>query len=68
MRNNSKPGARGATKDVHFNCPADLLKQMRVYAALNDTNVTALIINSVTDYLDRQAPSLREDLQFSHTA
>lgn len=46
-------------KDVHFNCPSDLNKQMRVYAALNDTTVTSLIICAVTEFLDRQAPELR---------
>ncbi len=45
-------------KDVHFNCPAELNKRMRVYAALEDTTVTALIIDAVEAYLENKAPHL----------
>lgn len=40
-----------AFKDVHFNCPADLSKHMRIYAAVNDTTVTNIIITAVQEYL-----------------
>lgn len=62
MRNDSGMPARRemSVRDVHFNCPVDLNRQMRVYAALNDTTVTAVIITAVKEYLEREAPELRD--------
>lgn len=39
-------------RSVHFNCPKELHRRMRVWAAENDSSMTALIIEAVTAYLD----------------
>lgn len=47
----------GETRDVHFNCPAELSKKLRLTAALEDTTVTALIVAALEAYLSSFPPA-----------
>lgn len=51
-RDNKQRGTRAeSTRDVHFNCPADVYKQLRVYCALSDKSMTAVIIEALGKHL-----------------
>ena len=43
--------AAADTSQLHCLIPTDLHRQLRVKAAMEDTNVTALVITAITDFL-----------------
>ena len=46
--------AAADTSQLHCLIPTDLHRQLRVKAAMEDTNITALVIRAIEDFLSGQ--------------
>ena len=47
------------TRNITFNLPADLLKQVKVYAAQHDTTVNALVRQLLQEKLNAADPAVK---------
>lgn len=54
----SKPD-KSKTKWLSARVPYDLYKRVRLYAFLSDTDTQTVVIEAVTDYLDRMEKHVR---------